>query len=119
MISLLSYFEISGKIHQCEADDLQMVQTLNPKTTSTIAELSRGSPGKDELKLGVIAPMAARKGFRVWRTLSRSQRAIRAASLAGGLAAADGPLPAGDLAAIVVLSAFAGYETYRVLDELL
>jgi len=45
--------------------------------------------------------------------LRRAQRAIR---LAAFLAAADGPLPIGDMLAIGVLGVYAGYEVYKAVD---
>lgn len=47
---------------------------------------------------------------------SRYLRARRAISLAAFLAAADGPLPIGDLLAIGVLGVYAGYEAYKIVE---
>jgi len=46
----------------------------------------------------------------------RLRRAQRAAKLALFLAAADGPLPIGDMLAIGVLGVYAGYEVYKAVD---
>ena len=46
----------------------------------------------------------------------RLRRARRAITLAVTLASADGPLPIGDVAAIGLLGAYAGYEIYKSVD---
>ena len=46
----------------------------------------------------------------------RLRRARRAITIAATLAAADGPLPIGDVAAIGVLGIYAGYEIYKSVD---
>ena len=46
----------------------------------------------------------------------RLRRATRAVKLAAFLAAADGPLPIGDMLAIGVLGVYAGYEVYKTVD---
>ena len=46
----------------------------------------------------------------------RLRRARRAITIAATLAAADGPLPIGDVAAIGVLGVYAGYEIYKTVD---
>ncbi|AXQ65499.1 MAG: hypothetical protein [Circular genetic element sp.] len=45
----------------------------------------------------------------------RARRAYRASAIAAGLAAADGPLPVGDILAITFLAGYAGYELYNIL----
>jgi len=46
----------------------------------------------------------------------RLRRASRAIKLAAFLAAADGPLPIGDMLAIGVLGVYAGYEIYKTAE---
>jgi len=46
----------------------------------------------------------------------RLRRATRAIKLAAFLAAADGPLPIGDMLAIGVLGVYAGYEIYKTAE---
>lgn len=50
---------------------------------------------------------------------ARVRRAQRAATLAFTLAAADGPLPIGDMLAIGVLAGYATYEVYTVARDFL
>ena len=45
----------------------------------------------------------------------RARRAYRASAIAAGMAAADGPLPIGDILAITFLTGYAGYELYHIL----
>ena len=124
MINLVSYFEIGGTIHECESYDpttagrLEVLSAV--EITSEFARaLSRALPGKTTYK-NTAAPMPKPKpGVKLARNLSRAGRAHRALVVAGTVAAADGPLPVGDLIAIGILSAYAGYETYRILDDVL
>ena len=46
----------------------------------------------------------------------RMRRARRALTIAAGLAAVDGPLPIGDVLAIGLLGAYAGYEVYKTVE---
>jgi len=46
----------------------------------------------------------------------RMRRARRAITIAATLAAADGPIPVGDVVAIGVLGAYAGYEIYKTVE---
>jgi hypothetical protein len=48
--------------------------------------------------------------------IARTRRARRAIQIALLLAAADGPLPIGDMLAIGVLGAYAGYEIYKTVE---
>ena len=52
----------------------------------------------------------------VGKVPGRLRRARRAITLAASLAAADGPLPIGDVLAIGVLGVYAGYEVYKTVD---
>jgi len=47
----------------------------------------------------------------------RARRARYALSLAVTFAAADGPLPIGDVIAIGILGVYAGYEMYRIVED--
>ena len=49
-------------------------------------------------------------------SIARIRRARRAVQLAIILASADGPLPIGDMLAIGVLGAYAGYEVYKTVE---
>jgi len=52
----------------------------------------------------------------VAKSAARLRRARRAIQLAVTLAAADGPLPIGDVLAIGVLGVYAGYEVYKTVE---
>ena len=120
MINLVSYFEIGGHIHECEVDDPQSVRVSHVQDVmETKMELSRSSPGKVQIKTTSYIHKPKLTGVKTFRNLSRASRAHRALVLAGGLATADGPLPIGDVMAIGVLGVYAGYETYRILDDVL
>ena len=116
MINLVSYFEIGGRIIECETkDDIHHARVPDVQMAfESKMELTRSLPGNYVTEKEMIAPKLGKK-----RLASRATRAYRAGALAGTLAAADGPLPIGDVLAIGVLSVYAGYETYRILDELL
>ena len=120
MINLVSYYEIGGHIHECEVDEPQSVRSSHVQDVMEIKmELTRSFPGNyNTTKTSYIYKPKA-TGVKTFRNLSRAGRAHRALALAGGLAAADGPLPIGDVLAIGVLGAYAGYETYRILDDVL
>jgi len=121
VINLVSYFEIGGHIHECEVYETQSVRASHVQDVmETKMELTRSFSGnyKNPTNTSYIYKPKL-TGVKTFRNLSRAGRAHRAAVLAAGLAAADGPLPIGDLMAIGVLSAYAGYETYRILDDVL
>jgi hypothetical protein len=117
---LVSYFEIGGFIHECELNDPATAVYLDVSSAVEITrEFARALPGK-KMYNKMAAPMPKPKpGVKMARNLSRAGRAHRALVVAGTVAAADGPLPVGDLIAIGILSAYAGYETYRILDDVL
>lgn len=52
----------------------------------------------------------------LYEVRGRARRARRAIAIAVSLAAADGPLPFGDILAIGVLGVYAGYEVYKIVD---
>ena len=118
--NLVSYFEIGGHIHECESYDptnLGRVEVLS--ALEITREFAPALPGKTMYKKSAAPMPKPKPGVRLARNLSRAGRAHRALVLAGTVAAADGPLPVGDLIAIGILSAYAGYETYRILDDVL
>lgn len=118
--NLVSYFEIGGFIHECESNDPTTAVHLDVLSAVEInREYARALPGKTVYKKSVSSMPKPKPGVRLARNLSRAGRAHRALVLAGTVAAADGPLPVGDLIAIGILSAYAGYETYRILDDVL
>ena len=120
MINLVSYFEIAGHIHECEVDSPESVRASHVQDImETKMELTRSSPGNYEMKTTSYIHKPKLTGVKTFRNLSRASRAHRALVLAGGLATADGPLPIGDVLAIGVLAGYAGYEAYRILDDVL
>ena len=115
-----SYYEVGGLIHEC----------VTPSATTAPSAVLHSSPiFLDAAKRYTTIEHAERvshlsmpkpkTGVKLARNLSRAGRAQRALVLAGTVAAADGPLPIGDAIAIGILSAYAGYETYRIIDDLL
>jgi hypothetical protein len=113
-----SYFEIGGRVVESYLDD-------NPAITSRphyspLVELGR--------KYGVSAPLVKMAGRETKKkygrdpvemtseTYGRARRAKWAFRTAAILAAADGPLPIGDIAAIGVLGVYGTYELYKVAE---
>lgn len=126
MINLVSYFEIGGSIIECETKDGSLGTWTNNVWQKDRAETHPS--GTEGVWIGDTwySTKAISEGHAMpqpklgkKRLVSRATRAYRAGALAGTLAAADGPLPIGDALAIGVLSVYAGYETYRIFDELL
>ena len=118
--NLVSYFEISGHIHECESYDPVTAVHLDVLSAVEITrEFANVLPGKTVNKNSASLMPKPKLGVKLARNLTRAGRAHRALVLAGTVAAADGPLPVGDMIAIGILSAYAGYETYRILDDVL
>jgi hypothetical protein len=118
--NLVSYFEIGGHIHECESYDPATAGRLEVLSAVEITrEFARALPGKTRYKNSGSPMPKPKPGVKLARNLSRAGRAHRALVVAGTVAAADGPLPVGDMIAIGILSAYAGYETYRILDDVL
>jgi len=118
--NLVSYFEIGGYIHECESHDPATAVHLDVSSAVELTrEFARALPGKTSYKKSAASMPKPKPGVKLARNLTRAGRAHRALVVAGTVAAADGPLPVGDLIAIGILSAYAGYETYRILDDVL
>jgi len=107
-----SFFEISGEIIACELDETErlygrpsptglssliMMDTETPEGFSRSQKQPAGSAGGLSLSEAIAIP-------------GRLRRATTAATWAGTLALADGPLPIGDALAVGLLSAYAVYE---------
>ena len=115
-----SFFEIGGHIHECESYDPATAVHLDLLSAVEMTrEFARALPGKTTYKNSAAPMPKIKPGVKLARNLSRAGRAHRALVVAGTVAAADGPLPVGDMIAIGILSAYAGYETYRILDDVL
>jgi len=70
----------------------------------------------EEQMLKEAAKSAGLDPVEVARSAARLRRARRAAQLAITLAAADGPVPIGDMLAIGVLGIYVGYEIYKTVE---
>jgi len=73
----------------------------------------------EKVVLEKAAEAAGLDPVEVAESIARVRRARRAVQLALLLAAADGPLPIGDMVAIGVLGVYAGYEVYKTVDTLI
>lgn len=98
---MVSYFEIAGQIVESSVEDEDAV--FSDIDYAEIAEILRDKSDYDIMRASQ-AP-------------GRLRRARNAITLAATLAAADGPLPIGDMLAIGVLGGYAGYEIVRAFGD--
>ena len=116
-----SFFEIGGHIVDCQHAIVEGShnQYWNPSDVFVIskAELAVAAVETVANTTGVELPDAFLRGGRIVKKAGRAQRALRAAGIAGGLAASDGPLLVGDMLAIGFLTGYAGYEVYRIITD--
>jgi len=70
----------------------------------------------EKVVLEKTAEAAGLNPVEVVESIARVRRARRAVQVALLLAAADGPLPFGDMLAIGVLGVYAGYEVYKTVE---
>ena len=126
---LVSYFEIDGQIIELDTIEDPLQVSISPSALEASMRLHEremiafeltGDPNTLHIKDADYADVMPKpkSGVKMARNLSRAGRAHRALVLAGTVAAADGPLPIGDVVAIGILTAYAGYETYRIIDDL-
>lgn len=119
MINLVSYFDIGGKIVECvayqaDAREPNFFQPMD-ELGVMVADVGLGVAAKG------IAKSAGKDSYdplRASRAPGRLRRARYALTLAGTLAAADGPLPFGDVLAIGVLGSYATYEVVTAVGDL-
>ncbi len=104
----MNYFEIGGHVFACDTSVI-----ARPPLSFAAASSLRSARGDSSETVAspqtvrtVEAPYA-----RAFKAMGHKKRAITAARLALILAAADGPLPVGDVLAVSVLAGYAGYET--------
>jgi len=116
---MTSYFEINGEIISCEdAEDLVSAAPPNlPNSVIDAAmelhEQEMKDMAFDEQYWPLLEEAERATGFtpvEVGQSLGRLRRATTAATWAGTLALADGPLPFGDALAAGVLAGYAAYE---------
>lgn len=116
-----SYFEIGGHIveSQQQGPTTSLSRAYLPfrsrdgdalRAEGTNSLGNGGTPAGPEVYLVPHLPSGVRK-------MGRARRARQALVIAGALAAADGPLPVGDIFAIGLLSGYAGYEVYRIVTD--
>lgn len=90
----------------------------------TVYQYSEGVSASDEefysaAQTEIIKQVSKEIGLdyeEIGKVPGRLRRARRAITIAATLAAADGPLPIGDVVAIGVLGAYAGYEVYKSVE---
>ena len=111
----VSYFEIGG----------QIIENVVPSSTPRPSAVTARSVAK---QLNVPTPVVravskeveSKIGLSPLKVLEKHGKARRAAwaiTTAATLAAADGPLPIGDIAAIGFLGAYAAYEVYDIATD--
>jgi hypothetical protein len=119
VINLVSYFEIGGKLVEClvyqgDAREPNFFQPMD-ELGVMVADVAVGVAAK------TVAKAAGKDSYdplRASRAPGRFRRARYALTLAGTLAAADGPLPFGDALAIGVLGSYATYEVVTAVGDL-
>ena len=115
----VSYYEIGGVIQESVTPSAQTAPSAVLHSSPIFLDAAKRLQTVSHAKRGTSSFMPSPKpGVKLARNLSRAGRAHRALVLAGTVAAADGPLPIGDAIAIGILTAYAGYETYRIIDDL-
>ena len=116
-----SFFEIGGHIVDCQHSIVEgsYNQYWNPSDVfvPSKAELAVAAVETVANTTGVELPETFQRGGRIIKKAGRVQRALRAAGIAGGIAASDGPLPVGDILAIAFLTGYTGYEVYRIIKD--
>ena len=116
MINLVSYFEIGGKIFECATYQGDANQ---PEFFQPMDEL--GVMVAEKVVETAVTKALGKESYDVKRAMRAPRRytsARSALAVAGTLAAADGPLPIGDVLAIGVLTGFALYQGYHGIQDL-
>lgn len=114
-MSGVSYFEIGGQLIESHVDTpTPRPQAVTAKSISK--QLDVPTPMVRSVDRGVkqktgISPL------KVAEKHGRARRAIWAFSTAATIAAADGPLPFGDVVAIGFLGAYGIYETHQIVTD--
>ena len=114
----LSYFEIGGELVECHTSTSIPSSSYSPSsfrgapTTSTVAQVQAQRNGK--VAGGRKGDQySAKKGIHGGHKVLGGRRLVtRGLTLAAFLAAADGPLPVGDVLAVGVLIGVGGYLIY-------
>ena len=125
---MTSFFEIGGKLVEC---DFQLTYGMghlfvfNELPPLGGAEGVPRNPILDDLALTagstLVAVASGEDGYSPFTAMngwSQLRRAKWAGTTAASLALADGPLPFGDALAVGVLSAFAAYEAYHGIKNI-
>jgi len=121
VINLVSYFEIGGKIIETglNIEEGLLQQYMLP------GDILSPIPEKKDVLIGAgataVAKAVGKEDYDIVRAMRAPRRytmARNALGLAGTLAAADGPLPIGDVLAIGVLTGFAVYQGYHGVKDL-
>ena len=112
-----TFFEIGGHVVESYVD----TNTHGPRPSSDpILEIAKKHGVPKSLGRAAMKESSEALGYdivRASRGLGRMRRARRAVTIAAALAAADGPLPIGDMIAIGFLGTYAAYEMAVGLTE--
>jgi len=121
VINLVSYFEIGGKIIETGLN----IEEALLQNYMVPGDILSPIPEKKDIFIGAgataVAKAAGKEKYEIARAMrapKRFSRARYAIGLAGTLAAADGPLPIGDVIAMGVLTGFAVYQGYHGVKDL-
>jgi len=120
---MTSYFEIDGEIISvdevtdpyAQLPSSALEESYRLHLREQISDELTGDP--NALQFSEISSSESSPGETLLERGGRVRRARRAIALAMTLAAADGPLPFGDAAAIVVLGVYAGYEINMAVGD--
>ena len=115
-MSYATYFEIGGHVIETS------MPTQSPRPAAVpLMELAKKHGVPKPLARKAIKETSDAIGYDVQRganAYARYRRARWAFTTAAALAAADGPLPFGDIAAIGLLGAYGGYEVVAAFGDL-
>ncbi len=110
-----SFFEISGEIIECLDEDTpfriqSLLESAAEEVIGSRVDRMMGIPNQRKPAASVAEGETGFTPKEVGQSLGRLRRATTAATWAGTLALADGPLPFGDALAAGVLTGYAVYE---------
>ncbi len=118
-MSYITYFEIGGQVIETYVEGRHYHAPLRPRA-DPLHHYMKEHHGVSKSMTKAALKHASPEGYdlnRAARGIGRARRARWALSLAATLAAADGPLPIGDVAAIGVLGVYGTYEATQAYGD--
>lgn len=117
---MITYFEIGGHVIETYVQSHLPDVPLRPRS-DPVHHFMKKEHGVPKAMTKQALKQASPEGYdfdRAARGYGRARRAKWALTTAATLAAADGPLPFGDIAAIGVLGIYGGYEMTQAYGDL-